>query len=235
MNKIRYFILISIIISTFSGCDEDEKYNTSHPEEGGIILTMDWSNITAANPSTYQARVTSSSGTSRIFENLSGTENNLVVEPGDAILLIYNHAENITISGTKAIINNIGTGIATNPGLFFSYFGEISTLRDRDMTHTALMRQQTGELKISFAIKPANMINRINRISATLEGVASELEMKTNNLSGSSLITTTFTQNSYYAATMVRLFGFDPSTRQHLILDIEFKNGSQSTITSDLI
>lgn len=234
MNRISYFILISVVISTFSGCNDDENYNTSHPDEGGIILTMDWSNIESSIPSTYHVYVTPSSGKNIFFENLGGTTNNLVVEPGEAVIYVYNEAEHISISEKKAIISNTGTGITANPGLFYAYSGKVSTERDRDITQTALMNRQTGELKFSIAIKPVAMIEKVKSIHAVLEGAGSVLDMQTNELSGSSSIYTIFSKNSYYATSIIRTFGFIPSTKQNLKLNIEFENGNTANITSDL-
>ena len=234
MSRKNYFILIFTILLSLSGCDDDKSHNTSHPEEESITLTIDWPDIAGTSPPAYLARVTSSLGTTRVFENLNGTTNSLVVEPGESTLFVYNHAENITISGTKAIVNKTGTGIASDPGLFFSYSGKIAAERDRDMTHTALMKQQTGDLKISLAIKPAAMISRIRNIHAVLEGVASELEMHTNTLSAPSAVAFTLPPGNYYAAATVRLLGFDASTEQNLTLNIEFENGHTINATNDL-
>ncbi len=234
MNRILYFILITFVISTFSGCKDDEKYNTSHPDEGGIILTMDWSKKETAIPSNYQAYITPSSGNNKLFENLNGATNNLVVEPGEATIYVYNKAEYVSISGKKASISNSGTGIAAKPDEFYSYSGQVYTERDRDISHIALMNRQTGELKLSIAIKPAAMIDKIKTISAILDGVASELDMQTNELSNPSSVSFIFSKNSYYAVTMIRLFGFIRSKTQNLTLNIEFENGNIVSATSDL-
>ena len=234
MSKVNYLTLIVFTVLTFSGCDDD-KHQTSHPDEGGIMLTIDWPKSESSTlPVSYQASVIYSSGESRIFDNLSGTTNNLVVDPGKATIYVYNKAENVSIFGKKATISNSGAGIAPMPDLFYSYSGEISTERDRDIPLTATMSRQTGELKLSFAIKPAAMIDKVKSISAVLDGVASELDMQTNELSTSSAINTTFSKSSYYATSTLRLFGFITSAKQNLKLDIEFENGRTASVSSDI-
>ena len=223
-----------MVISTFSGCNDDDNYNTSHPEEGGVTLTMDWSKAESPIPSTYHAYITSPSGKNRFFENLSGTTNNLVVEPGKAMLYVYNEAEHISVSEKKAIIDNIGGDIPSNPGLFYLYSGEIHTERDQDLPQTAVMNRQTGELKITIAIKPAAMIDKVKTIKAVLGGIASELDMQTNDLSIPAVTSFSFYKSSYYATAVIRTLGFPSSAKQNLKLDIEFENGNTTSITNDL-
>lgn len=235
MNRILHFILITIVLSAFSGCKDDENYNTLHPDEGGIILTMDWSsNIEDVIPPTYQVDVITASGKNKSFENLSETTLQLVVEPGDAMLYIYNNAGFISVSEEKALISNVGTGIAPNPGLFYTYTAHVYTERDQDINHTALMKRQTGELKISIAVKPATMLDKVKTIKAELNGMASELNMQTNILSAPATTSFTFSRNSYYATAVIQTFGFVPSEKQQLRLDLEFENGNTTNLTSDL-
>ena len=232
MNRKNNILPFLITIATLFGCDD--KYNTSHPDEGGVVLTMDWSNIESTVPSTYQAYIASVSGQNRLFDNLSGASNSLVVEPGEATLYVYNNAEQIYVTGNKAIIKNDGTGIASNPDFFYTFSKKIVTERDKDISQTALMNRQTGELKISLAIKPAAMIPNIRAVSAVLEGVASGLDMQTNELSTPSSTTVNFSKNSYYAVATIRVFGFIRQNAQNLRLNIEFENGNKASATSDL-
>ena len=233
MSKFNFIILVIFVILMFPGCD-DEKNQTSHPDEGGITLTTDWSKAGSSVPTTYQAYIVSSSGETKLFENLSGTTNNLVVKPGDATFYVFNKAENVSISDKKVIINNAGVGIVSNPGLFYSFSGQVTTVRDRDIAQTAQMERQIGELKISLAIKPAMMIDKIKTINATFDGIASELNMQTKEISVPSVISTTFSKNSYYATATARLFGFIQSAKQSLKLNIEFENGKTASVISDI-
>jgi len=233
MNRKKQIIPFFIVLATLAGCDTD-KFNTSHPDEGGVILTMDWSNIESTVPSTYHANIISTSGQNKLFNNLSGSSNNLVVDPGEATLYVYNSAEHISVTGNKATIINDATGIVANPGLFYTFSKQIVTERDQDITQTALMRQQIGEFKISFAIKPAAMIPKIRKVSAVLEGVASELDMLTNELYTPSVVPVSFSKNAYYATADLRLFGFIRQNKQNLLLEIEFENGNKTSVSSDL-
>ncbi|MDR2773172.1 MAG: hypothetical protein LBC19_00265 [Tannerella sp.] len=230
MNKVKHLLLV-ITILAFSGCDD---FNTSHPDDGGIILTTEWSQNGNAIPESYKARVIYPSGSIQDFNGLSGERNNLVVEPGDVALYVYNPAENITIFGSKAVVTDDGAGITAHPGAFFSSFGEVHTQQDQDVDHTAVMRRQTGDLKLSLAIKPAAMINRVKVIRATLEGVASEVNMQTNALSKPSSVSFPLSQSSFYATAMPRLLGFEPSTRPNLTLNVELENGYATSLTHDL-
>ena len=234
MNKVKYIALFFTVIFSFFGCDEDPKYHTSHPEEGGVILTMDWSKSGSQMPDSYDVYVVLPSNESKLFEGFRGATNTLVVPPGKAMLYVFNAAENITRSGEKVTINNAGYGITSNPGLFYSWSGTVTTERDRDIPQMASMKRQMGELKLSIAIKPASMIDKVKSISAVFDGVASEFDMSTNEPLKSSSISTTLPKSTYYATTTIRSFGFISSAKQNLRLEIELENGNTRTVTHDL-
>jgi hypothetical protein len=228
MRKIKYIVLIFAAISAFFGCEIFDKDKTSHPNDGGINLEIDWSETAGQSPSTLRSRFVAASGAHRDF-NLAGNNNLLVVMPGEGTLYVYNEAENISVSEGKARVNS--TQI---PGMFYSYASPVFTERDRDIAHTAVMNQQTGELKISLAIKPAAMLDKVKTVSAVLEGVYSELDIRTDALSASTFINTPFTKSAYYATASVRVLGFDPASRQNLKLEVELENGQKANVTSDL-
>jgi hypothetical protein len=232
MDRIKQFILVFIILA-LSGC-EDEVFNTSHPDEGGIILTTEWSQDENAVPPAYLARTVSREGTVRDFDNLSGTTNSLVVDPGEVTLYVYNDAEQIRIDGEQAIVTGDGNGIAATPGTFFSYCGQVRTEQDKDTKHTALMKRRNGELKLSLAIKPSDMISRIAAVNAVLDGVASEMNLQTNALSRPSSIAFPLPVSAFYATATVRLLGFDSSAKQNLRLNVEFEDGRTASVTNDI-
>ena len=234
MSKVWYFVIIIVSTISFFGCDDPAKHQTSHPEDGGINLTIDWSTESSSKVETYNAHIVFASGTTMRFEGLSGVTNNFIVNPGEATIYVFNDADNINISGRKASIKNSGAGISPNSGLFYSWSGQVYTERDKDITETALMNRQTGELKISFAIKPASMIDKIKNVSAKIDGIASEIDLQTNELSEPSSVYTTLTKNSYYATTTMQLFGFILSAKQHIRIDVEFEGGYTRSATHEL-
>jgi hypothetical protein len=236
MDRMKTFVpsIILAMILILTGCT-DENFRTSHPEQGGVVLTVDWYGSTeAASPLVYNACFISPSGKTQDFDRLSGETNNFIVEPGDVTLCVYNPAESIFVFGTKATVKRDGRGIAANPGQFFSHAGQIRTEQDRDVPHMAQMLRRTGDLKLSLAIKPASMIERVRAIYAELEGVASELDMQTNDLSAPSSVHLTFSKSSFYATATSRLLGFDPSAKQEIKLSVEFETGHITNITHDL-
>ncbi|MDR0700578.1 MAG: hypothetical protein LBG28_15380 [Tannerella sp.] len=230
MDKVKHFLLV-ITILAFSGCD-DENFNTSHPDEGGIILTTEWPDNENITP-TYRARIITPSGSIRNFDNLNGATNSLIVDPGEATLLVYNEAEHIGICGDKAIVAAADKGIAAMPGAFFSYCGNVRTEQDQDTPHTALMIRRTGDLKLSLAIKPTAMIDRVKTVQATLQGVASEMDLQTGTLSTPASVSFPLSRNALYATATIRLLGFDPSAKQ-LLLNVELENGNVVGTTADL-
>ena len=228
MHTNKYILLIVLILYSFFGCSIFDHNNTSHPNEGGINLEVDWSDTAGQPLSSYRAQFVATSGETRAF-NLNDNNKLLLVMPGEGMLYVYNEAENISISGNKVSV----TG-DQSPGLFYSYSSPVFTERDQDISHTAIMRQQTGELKIAFAIKPAGMISMVKSVTAVLEGVYSELDMQTNALSAPSSVHVAFAKSAYYATALVRTLGFDTSGKQSITLEIELENGVKANATSDL-
>jgi len=235
MKQIKALILSLLAATTalLSGCEED--YMTSHPDEGGINITVDWSMIKREIPSTYHARIISvKSGKTQDFRDLTGTTANLVVEPGDASFYFFNEAANLTVDGTLVKLATSGGSVVPDPGFFFSCSGGIVTERDRDVPLKVTMRQRTGELTLQLAIKPAETAQKIRSINATLEGIASEFDMSSDKPSGSSKLSTAMTVNSFFAVKNMRLLGVVESSTQNLILEIEFTNGNITTVNADI-
>ncbi|MDR1380720.1 MAG: hypothetical protein LBJ47_04490 [Tannerella sp.] len=236
MDSMKSFTpVIAAMLLTLAGC-VDENFRTSHPDEGGVVLTTDWDGgAEVALPPVYKARIVSLSGKTQDFDNLSGATNSLVVEPGEATLYVYNPAENITVFGTKATVDRSGAGISAVPETFFSYSGQIYTEQDLDVPHTALMRRRTGDLKLSLAIKPASAIGLVKAVSAELDGVASELDMQTNALSTPSSVSFPLPRSTFYASATLRLLGFATSATPGLRLKVELENGYAASISHDLL
>ncbi|MDR2232496.1 MAG: hypothetical protein LBE56_05155 [Tannerella sp.] len=231
MLHFKNIILILMVIATLFGCDD--KFQTSHPNEGGIVLMMDWSDVKTEIPPVYQARVIQSTGFIRDFDGLIGETNMLLVEPGEVSLYVYNNAENILVSSNKAIVRSRNGNFLSNPGAFFSGYQQVSTEADSETPLTVRMSQQTGELKLALAVKPAEMIDKIKTINVTLEGVSTELDMQTNELSGSAAVNTDLSQTGFYATSSLFLFGFDKSVSQRITIDVELKNGAHASSTTD--
>ena len=223
MRKIPNIVLIFAVMSVFFGCAALDDEN-----DGGIYLVVDWSKTANQSPLPLLARFVTTSGTTRDFNLIDNRL--LAVMPGEGTLYLYNEAEHVSVSGKKARVNG-----DQNPGLFYSYSSPVFTERDNDIRHTAMMNQQTGELRMSFAIKPAAMINKVKSISAVLEGVYLELDMETNEFSDPASVDLLFAKSTYYATTLARTFGFDKSTDSNLTVEVELENGNKASTTCDLI
>ena len=233
MKKIA--LLLFIVLIAISGCTDDEKLkpNTSHPDKGGVILTMDWSEVESDIPSTYKAYIVYESGKDTLFDNLGGASNNLVVEPGKAMLYVYNEAEHIHVEGGKATIENDGEWITANPGLFYSFSTEIFTEPDKDINQVALMTRQTGELKFIMALRPEHLVDQLKSITAVLEGVTSGLDLQTGEISTPYNIQMNFEISGNFAISNVRSLGFTQQKPQRFYITIN-NNGYQRTDRNDI-
>ena len=236
MRKIKFIILIMIVISAFTGCSDDKNPNTSHPQEGGINLTMDWSNVESDIPTTYNVYIAYDSGKDTLFDNLSGESNNLIVKPGKAVLYAYNETEHFYVSEGKAKIRNDGTSIPSNPGLVYSFSTEIFTEKDKDIHLNAVMKPQFKEINLNMTAKPVHYVYKIKSISTSFEGVASELNIRTNEISAPCNVQANFTRiDSQHYTSNVRLLGFVQPDPQYIYTWYEADDGRKwSTSRSEM-
>jgi hypothetical protein len=234
MTKMRRLFFIAIAILSFAGCRQDEKHQKHQPDEGGIVLTVDWSKTEAVAPTEYHVRVSFPSGVSQEFANLKGRVNTLPVDPGELVLYVYNKPEGAGIFRNKVIISGAGSGISAHPGMFFLWSGKVNAQRDHSISQTAEMIQQMGELRITLSIKPAAMVGSVRTITGTLEGVASELDIQSGLLSGVSSARIPFALSGFYATTSMRLLGVAGSAGQKLKLDVALSNGNTVSVIGEL-
>jgi hypothetical protein len=232
-NAGKAIILITIItqITVQTSCVKEPLYDTDHPNHGKITLTTTWDerSETVYAPVSYTAKI---GGYSTALQGITNSVDNLF-PAGRHDILIYNEAENISVSGTTATANYAAGEI----GWLFTGKETVDVEKDKDYHVTVAMRQQVRQLTLKFDIT-GDARDRISGVDATLSGVAGAINIGNGNPEGNPVtVPLSFealnTPGSF--AAIVRLLGIT-GTGQILSLTLHFAddNPRSFTLTSDL-
>ena len=176
MRTNTFLKILSVFAATsLVGCDvKDPIYNTPHPGHGTVTLTTDWTNRTAGIdiPASYTVVV----GDYRAV--VSGASNQLdyLFEPGVYRAQVYSTPEHVTVTGTVATVDGVGTFVHNTPGWLFVSAIDVAIEADTEHAYTAVMQQQVRQL--TLIIEPTGgTVDKIERITGTLSGVAASLDI----------------------------------------------------------
>lgn len=247
VNRISKWHLAGAVAAAvlLAGCDvKDPIYNTSHPEHGTVTLTTDWSGIgeELTAPASYMVKADDYTAT------VSGATNLLdhLFEPGKYTIYAYNTAEHITVSGTIAAVEaapaptgQTGAFVRNTPGWLFASATDVAIEKDTEHAYTAVMQQQVRQL--TLVVEPTGgTVDKIERITGTLSGVAASLDIADGTHGAPSSVELQFEKitggaNAGKYAVTVRLLG-TAGARQELNARLYFTDGSPAavTLTSDL-
>lgn len=241
-NSIKHSLIATAALLLLAGCDVKAPiYNTPHPEKGAVTLTTDWSNIGKGltAPDSYNVAAAGYTGT------LSGAVNRLdyLFDPATLRINVYNTVEHVSINGTTATVatapgnvDGVDQFIQNTPGWLFASSGEIMVEKDKEHSHTAVMRQQVRQLTI--IIEPTGeTTDRIESITGTLSGVASSLDFADGTHAAPANVALTFTRiadgaNAGRWSATVRLLG-TAGAEQRLAASIAFTGGNPAPIQLD--
>lgn len=246
MRTNTFFKILSVFAATsLAGCDvKDPIYNTPHPDHGTVTLTTDWTNRTAGIdiPASY----TVAAGDYHAV--VSGASNQLdhLFAPGMYRAQVYSTPQHVTVTGTVATVagasgnvDGVGTFVHNTPGWLFASVMELAIEADTEHAYTAVMQQQVRQL--TLVVEPTGgMVDKIERITGTLSGVAASLDIADGTHGAPSNVELQFEKitggaNAGKYAAIVRLLG-TAGTQQQLTATIAFTNDSPAavTLTSDL-
>lgn len=180
-------------------CDvEDPIYHTTHPNQGKITLTTDWSHIGEglAIPASYTVKAadfsTSMSGITGMLD--------YQFEPGNYDLNVYNTPEHVTVNGTIATVasaaapaTETGAFIHNTPGWFFSSSTEVSIEKDKVHQLTAAMQQQIRQLTLIVELT-GDVADRVDAFIGTLSGVAGAFDFQNGVYTTPSNVALTFSE-----------------------------------------
>ena len=145
-------LLTAALLLAATSCVKDELHDTPHPDTGKITVTADWTDRGEGVNIPAEWTVT--------MGDYTGTETgethapDYLFNPGNYTLAACNTPENITISGTTAIVlPDFKSGvtdevfISNAPGWLFTSVQDVTVEADTDYDLTATMHQQVRQLK----------------------------------------------------------------------------------------
>lgn len=225
-------------------CVKDKLYNTPHPDKGAVMVSTDWTGLSSESikPTEYVLRIGDEEQTVSTDVN---TFKSLFV-PSTQHLLVYHHANNITISGTTATVNTVQNGsLNPMPGYLFSSYKEIQIPKDDTLQVVMPMKQLIRQLVLNLKLNEGDE-HIIVGTSATLTGIAPSVDLTTGEINAAAgrninpvFEITTIAQKSRavgtpaLAATM-QLFGVMVAEKQELSIAFTLTNGTTQTVTSDI-
>lgn len=239
-------IIALAALPLLASCVKDTLYNTPHPDTGAVVVTADFSGRSADSqlPGTYVLRIDDTE------QSVSGTTNTFgtLMTPGTHTLLIYNHPDDITVSGTTATVNTLTDGtLHPTPASLFSGTQSLTVVADDTLRVTQAMAQRTRSLTFRLDLSEDDA-QRLVSVSSTLSGVTSTVNLSTGevNQSVSGTVIPVFelmeetdaetraSTSQWYLEATVILVGIVGSVPQNLTLTLTLDTGHEETISSDL-
>lgn len=244
LSGICKLLIFAFAVQPLSGCVEDDLSDTPQPDKGAVVITTDWTRRSsdAVLPDSYILRI----GTEE--QTMSGETNafDVLFDPGRQNLLVYHHAEGITISGNTATVNTLPDGtLEPLPGYLFSAATELEIEKDDTLKVTAIMQQHIRSLALRLKLNPGDE-RRIAHTAATLTGVASIVDLTTGAISATETETVspafvvrtdggrTRTAEQPLLSATLRLPGVIEGEKQILTLVLTLTDGSMQTVVTDL-
>lgn len=198
MKSIISFCALACAALLFIGCSKGGGTTpTPEPEatSAQVTVTTTWAGISsdATKPGAYKVAIGSSI--------LSATSDNTVspnkVTFGTYKVMAYNEPTGITVSGEGATVNSNTDGtIIDKPGHLFFGEGDLTFASAGAAKITIAMKQFTR--KITFVLVVNGDINEIKSTTATMNGIASAVNLSTGVISSTSgkSIALTFTKGT---------------------------------------
>ena len=233
-NKKTHYtaILTMALVLSFTSCVKDELFNTPHPDKGVVIVTTDWSgkSAEAVMPQSYTLRVgTEEQSVSEII-NMFKT----LLPQGRYELMAYNTPEHIGVSGNTATVAESKTGYREPmPGYLFTAHQAIDVTADDTLRVTVPVKQLVRLLNVELSVTEGDY-SRVQSATATLDGVASKVDIVTEERSAAAKAQNILVQNESKFTSSFRLFGVVPSASCTLTVSILFSNGDTKQIDSDI-
>lgn len=228
IKQILRLVVVCMLLSTISACVKIELFDPL-PSKAQIILTTDWTNrdLNIPIPEKYVVVIDNQAQTFEKASNMLPT-----LDAGKYSLRTYNTPPTITIKENIASLEVVnGTVIDMSDYLFTSAMN--ITIQDgKNENHIAIMKQQIRDLNLELTINEGNP-NRIKDVEAKFGGVASELDIDTEVLSGSAVVVPSFTRQGDKLSAKLRLLGVIGKA-QIMTLTITFDDNTTQTIDSDL-
>lgn len=243
INGMTSLALCAVCAMALTSCVIDDLHYTSHPEQGALEVTADFSGRSSDSqlPDIYTLRV------GDMEEGVSGTTNifGRLLDPADYTLLVYNEPYGITVSGTTASVETYADGtLNCSLGSLFSGTQRISVPADDTLRVTQAMAQRTRTLILRLNLSEEDKA-RLVSFSASLTGIAAYADIATGEIdidySGTiapalELKSSTAADGGtqWYIEARAVLLGIAENASQILSITVTLDDGHTATIDDDI-
>lgn len=245
----------AISLLLFASCVKDDIYNTPHPDQGAIVLSIDWTAMEegAEKPGSFTLHLRGTENvTAEINTAAPGTLP--LLQPGAYSTLIYNIPEGFSIttdnaasagaSTTKATSGSVfgnhtatvrkaadGNTLLPTPGVLFTGGAGFTVLADDTIRSVIPIKQQTRRLLFRLTVTEG-LPEHIISVSGTLSGVAEHIRLASGELGGSASVIPAFIRSGAEVTASLNLLGVTGT--QKLTLLLTFADNRTQIIESDL-
>lgn len=213
-----------------ASCVKDELYNTPHPDQGVVSVSVDYPQGTGEEDYTVEVD-------GKPLDEGDNASDPLT--PGEHTVLVCNTPEGFIVTDGIAYVERVdGTRALTDlidplPETLYSGTKTVTVVAD-DTLHVDLdILQRTRDLRLELTVTEGDP-ERIAAITGTLSGVAGAYDLRSETLYGEAVSTApVFTRNGDKVEADLRLLGI-MGDRQTLTLVLTFTDGQTQTTESDL-
>lgn len=225
-------VMAVIFYLVITSCVKDILYNTPHPFMGALEVTADWS-AASSDASIPKEYVILTDNHKQVVTEKTNVFNQLLSK-GEHSLVIVNIPEDISLNGKIASVN-IGTDgyLSASPGYLFAFTKNIYVNADDTLHITAPLKQLTRRLDIQLTATEGDY-TRVQKATATLSGIASTIDIETENRSKPAQARNVFSKNEKEFTLFFHLLGVIQEQSQILTVDILFTDESTLCVKSDL-
>lgn len=213
-----------------ASCVKDELYNTPHPDQGVVSVSVDYPQ--GAEDDDYTVEVDGKP----LDEGDNASD---PLTPGEHTVLVYNTPEGFTVTDGIAYVERVdGTRALTDlidplPETLYSGAKTVTVVADDTLHLDLSVAQRTRDLRLELTVTEGDP-ERIATITGTLSGVAGAYDLRSETLYGEAVSTApAFTRNGDKIEADLRLLG-TMGEAQVLTLTLTFTDGLTQTVESDL-
>ena len=213
-----------------ASCVKDELYNTPHPDQGVVSVSVDYPQ--GAEEDDYTVEVDGQP----LDEGDNASD---PLAPGEHTVLVYNTPEGFTVTDGIAYVERMdGTRALTYlidplPETLYSGTKTVTVVADDTLHLDLSVAQRTRDLRLELTVTEGDP-ERIAAITGTLSGVAGAYDLRGETLYGEAVSTApVFTRSGGKVSADLRLLG-TMGEAQVLTLTLTFTDGLTQTVESDL-
>lgn len=243
-NIIKYNLMAvaSFMVLSLSSCVKEPIYDTSHPENGAVLITADWTEALSEEdiPQVYSLCINNGDVLRSEKRTFCYPE---LLSPGKYGLFVYNEPEGISINGRTATVEAHSDGLLiAQPEYLFSATRELEIAEDDTLRVSVPMKRLLSPIVMNISLDGENA-DRVVSAEATLSGVSGAVnletaetdnEPKTVKLNVRLIEPTEGSNDGRKLELSCRILGICAGQKQNLVVTLTNDDGYVSSVSSDV-